>query len=159
MIHINNKICILGESGVGKSSLLNLLQGKEVPKERNPTVGLEIDTTTLKSYGKVSIWDFGGQNRYKFMWKDFLRGAGLTILVTDSTEENISKSKDVFERFSRHVNSKIIAIANKQDIPGVLSEEEVQKKLGGIKTYGMSTIRSELRQRMHDILEYEMSTD
>lgn len=159
MIHIKNKICIIGETGVGKTSLLSLLQGKEVSNERNPTVGLEINTTSLNSYGKVSIWDFGGQNRYKFMWKDFLRGAGLAVIVTDSTEENVSKSKEICERFSRYTTAKIIAIANKQDLPDVLSEAEVENKLGGIKTYGMSAIRPELRERMHDILEYEMSVD
>ena len=159
MIHIKNKICFLGESGVGKTSLLALLQGKEISKERNPTVGLEIDTEKLEHYGKVSVWDFGGQHKFVFMWKDFLRGAGLAVLVTDSTEENISKSKFIYDRFSRHINAKIIAIANKQDLPGALDESEVQKRLGGIKTYGMSAIRTELRQRMHDILDYEMSTD
>jgi len=160
MIHIKNKICIIGESGVGKTSLLTLLQGEEVKKGRDPTIGLEIKIQKLAHYGKVSLWDFGGQKRFKFMWKDFLRGAGLTVLVTDSTEENVSKTKELYERFSRHaVNAKIIAIANKQDLPNVLSEIEVQKKLGGLKTYGMSAIRTDLRQRMHDILEYEMSSE
>jgi len=158
MIHIKNKICLIGESGVGKSSLLKLLQGEEVSNERNPTIGLNINTRCLGSYGKVSIWDFGGQNRFRFMWKDFLRGAGLAVLVTDSTEKNISQCKEIYERFSRHTTAKIIVIANKQDIPNVLTEKEVQKRLG-VRTYGMSAIRPELRQRMKDILEYEMRTD
>ncbi|TFG01625.1 MAG: GTP-binding protein [Promethearchaeota archaeon] len=158
MIQIKNKICIIGETGVGKSSLLKLLQGKEVSNERTPTIGLDINTRNLGSYGKVSIWDFAGQNRFRYMWKDFLRGAGLTVLVTDSTEKNISKCKEIFERFSRHITAKIIVIANKQDLPNVLSEKEVQKRLG-VRTYGMSAIRPELRQRIRDILEYEMRTD
>lgn len=159
MIKINNKICLLGESGVGKSSILSLLQGKEISHERDPTIGLDIETMELNPYGKVSLWDFGGQNRFKFMWSDFLRGSGLTVIVTDSTEKNLTKCKEIYDRFSRRMGSKIIAIANKQDIPGALSEEEVQKKLGGIKTYGMCAIRKDLRERMHDILDYEMSND
>ena len=159
MIQIKNKICFIGESGVGKSSLLKLLQGEEVSKERNPTIGLDIKTGSLGAFGKVSIWDFGGQKRFRFMWKDFLRGSGLAVLVTDSTEKNISKCKEIFEGFSRHTTAKIIVIANKQDLTNVLSEKEVQKRLGGLKTYGMSAIRTELRQRMNDILEYEMRTD
>ena len=158
MIHIKNKICFIGERGVGKSSLLKLLQGEEVSKERTPTIGLNINTRHLGSYGKVSLWDFGGQNRFRFMWKDFLRGAGLAVLVTDSTEKNLSKCKEIFERFSRHLTAKIIVIANKQDLPNVLSEEEVQKRLG-VRTYGMSAIRPELHQRMKAILEFEMRTD
>ncbi|GAH79635.1 unnamed protein product, partial [marine sediment metagenome] len=41
---------------------------------------------------------------------------------------------------------------------GALTAQEVQKKLGGLKTYGMSAIRPELKQRMKEILEYEIAT-
>ncbi len=158
MIATKSKICLLGEGGVGKSSLLSLLQGREMSNERTPTVGLEIENTHILGV-KTSVWDFGGQDRFKFMWQDFLRGSGLTVLVTDSTEENIERTKELYEKFSRTLSAKVIAIANKQDIPGALNAEEVQKKLGGIKTYGMSAIRAELRDRMRSILEYEISAD
>ncbi|UCD00904.1 MAG: GTP-binding protein [Promethearchaeota archaeon] len=144
-------------SSVGKSSLLSLLQGREISKERIPTVGLEIENSILDGK-KVNIWDFGGQERYHFMWQDFLRGAGLAVLVCDSTEENIKKTKDIYDKFSRYLNSKVIAIANKQDLPDALSAKKVQKKLG-MRTYGMSAIRLDLRDRMREILEYEINTN
>ncbi len=143
-------------SSVGKSSLLNLLQGREIPKERNPTVGLEIEDSILNGK-KVNVWDFGGQERFRFMWEDFLRGAGLAVLVCDSTEDNIKKTKDIIKKFSRYLDTKIIAIANKQDLPEALSAKKVQKKLG-IRTYGMSAIRLDLRDRIREILEYEIET-
>jgi signal recognition particle receptor subunit beta len=92
------------------------------------------------------------------MWQDFLRGAGLAVIVCDSTEENVEKTKNIYNRFERSLGTKIIAIANKQDLPGALSARQVQKKLGGLKTYGMSAIRPELQQRIKEILEYEIST-
>jgi small GTP-binding protein len=144
-------------SSVGKSSLLSLLQGREMSKERNPTVGLEIEDSILNGK-KVNIWDFGGQERFRFMWQDFLRGAGLAVLVCDSTEDNIKKTIEIYKKFSRYLNTKIIAIANKQDLPKALSAKKVQKKLG-IPTYGMSAIRLDLRDRIREILEYEMETD
>ena len=153
-----SKICVLGEGGVGKTSLISLLQGREVSEERVPTVGLEIENSNILG-AKTSLWDFGGQERFKFMWQDFLKGAGLTVLVTDSTEENVRKTKELYERFSRNISAKVIAIANKQDIPGALSAESVQKHLGGIRTYGMSAIKTELRDRMRTILEYEVSSE
>jgi len=128
-----------------------------MPKERNPTVGLDIENSVLNGK-KVNIWDCGGQERYRFMWQDFLRGAGLTVLVCDSTEDNIEKTKDIFKKFSRYMNTKIIAIANKQDLPGALNAKKIQKKLG-IPTYGMSAIRLDLRERMREILEYEIEKD
>jgi len=137
--------------------LLSLLQGRDVTPERNPTVGLEIENSNLNGQ-KVNIWDFGGQERYRFMWQDFLRGAGLTVLVCDSTKENLDETKEIYEKFSRYLKTKIIAIANKQDLPGALSAEKVQETLG-IQTYGMSAIRLDLRDRMRNILEYEMSSN
>jgi signal recognition particle receptor subunit beta len=92
------------------------------------------------------------------MWKDFLRGAGLAIVVCDSTEENIEQTKKMCQKYSRYMGSKIIAIANKQDLPDALSAEQVEKKLG-IPTYGMSAIRLDLRGRLKRILEYELAVD
>lgn len=99
-----------------------------------------------------------GQERFKHMWKDFLRGSGLTVVVLDSTEDNISKTREIIERFSNYLGSKIIAIANKQDLPEALSAQDVQDKLG-IRTYGMSAIVPKLRERLQKILEYEALTD
>ena len=92
------------------------------------------------------------------MWKDFLRQSGLTVLVCDSTKENLDKTKDILERFSKYLDSKIIAIANKQDLDNALSPDAVEKRLG-IKTYGMSAIRTDLRKRICEILEYEMNEE
>ncbi|MFW9951072.1 MAG: ADP-ribosylation factor-like protein [Candidatus Thorarchaeota archaeon] len=157
MISTKQKICFIGEGGVGKTSLLSLLQGRGVPYGRIPTVGLEVEDSLLNGK-KCSIWDLGGQKRFKFMWQDFLRGAGLAVIVCDSTEKNVEKTKEIYNRFERSLGTKIIAIANKQDLPGALTAQEIQKKLGGLKTYGMSAIRPELRQRMKEILEYEIAT-
>lgn len=157
MFSTKKKICFIGEQNVGKSSLLSLLQGREVQKERVPTVGLEVEDSVLNGK-KCSIWDLGGQKRFKFMWQDFLKGAGLAVIICDSTEKNVKQTKEIFNRFERTLGTKIIAIANKQDLPGRLSAQEVQKRLGGLKTYGMSALRPELRERMKEILEYEIAT-
>ena len=157
MFSTKKKICFIGEQNVGKSSLLSLLQGREVQEERVPTVGLEVEDSILNGK-KCSIWDLGGQKRFKFMWQDFLKGAGLAVIVCDSTEKNVNQTKEIYNRFERTLGTKIIAIANKQDLPGRLSAQEIQKRLGGLKTYGMSAIRPELRERMKEILEYEIAT-
>lgn len=158
MLVAKQKICLLGDSNVGKSTLLSLLQGRDMDGERKPTIGLEIENSQLNG-NKCAIWDLGGQERFKMMWQDFLRGAGLTVIVTDSTAENVEKTKHIVDRFSRNFGAKVIAIANKQDLPGALSAKQVEEKLGGIKTYGMSALRSELRARMQQILEYELDAE
>ncbi len=155
LIDIKRKICIIGEGGVGKTSLVSLLQGKEMQKERSPTVGLEIEDSILNG-NKCSIWDLGGQERFRFMWKDFLRKSGLTVLVCDSTKKNLEKTKEILNRFSNYIGSKVIAIANKQDLDNAMSPDDVEKTLG-IKTYGMSAIKSDLHKRMREIFEYEIN--
>ncbi|MBN1215271.1 MAG: GTP-binding protein [Candidatus Lokiarchaeota archaeon] len=150
----NQKICIIGEGGVGKSSLISLLQGKQIEKDRTPTIGLEIEDSILNGK-KCSIWDLAGQERFRFMWKDFLRQSGLTVIVCDSTQKNLDKTKEILKRFTKYLDSKIIAIANKQDLKNALSPDIVEKKLG-VKTYGMSAIRTDLKDRMCEILEYEL---
>ena len=120
-------------------------------------MGLEIEDSVLNGK-KVNVWDFGGQERFRFMWQDFLKGTGLAVLVCDSTEDNIEKTKEIYDKFSRYMNTKIIAIANKQDLPDALSAKKVQNKLG-IPTYGMSAIRLDLRNRIREILEYEIEEE
>ena len=151
----------MGEAGVGKTSLISLLQGRmETPEgsERKPTIGLEIEDSIL-SNEKCTIWDLGGQKRFKLMWEDFLKNSGLTVLVCDSTEENLEKTKELYDRYSKRIGAKIIAIANKQDLPGAIGAEIVQERLGGVTTYEMSAIKAELKERMKDILEYELNVD
>ncbi len=148
-----NKIVFIGNSGVGKTSLVSLLLGKD--SNSSPTIGLEIEGSVLNGK-KCAIWDCGGQEHFKFMWEDFLKGAGLTVLVCDSTEANLQKTKEIYNRFSRNLGSKVIAIANKQDLNDALSAEQIQAKLG-IKTYEMSAIKKELREKMKEILESEIA--
>ncbi len=159
MVENKSKICFFGDAGVGKSTLISLLQGrieKSLDTPTKPTIGLEIEEGFLAGK-KCTIWDLGGQKRFKLMWDDFLKNSGLAVLVCDSTKDNLEKTKQLYERFSNHLGSKVIAIANKQDLPGALGAEVVQEKLGGIPTYEMSAIKLELRERMKSILEYEMS--
>ncbi|MFX1237383.1 MAG: ADP-ribosylation factor-like protein [Promethearchaeota archaeon] len=158
MVENKSKICFFGDAGVGKSSLISLLQGRageSLDTSTKPTIGLEIEESIING-SKYTIWDLGGQKRFKLMWDDFLKNSGLAVLVCDSTEDNLKKTKELYDRFSHRIGSKVIAIANKQDLPGALKADVMRDKLGGIPTYEMSAIRLELRDRMKSILEYEM---
>jgi len=152
------KCVFIGEGGVGKSTLLALMQGKNVSGRRDPTIGLAIEQATLDTDEKVTVWDLAGQERFKFMWEDFIKGAGLTILVTDSTEENIKFTKEFYERFSRFKSSKVIAIANKQDLPGAMDIQMVANKLG-VKTYSMCAIDPARKREIQVILRQEINAD
>ena len=114
----------------------------------------------IESNGKkCSIWDLGGQERFRFMWKDFLRKSGLTVLVCDSTRKNLEKTKEILNRFSNYLGSKVIAIANKQDLckaDGRMEQNRVEDLLQ-TKTYGLTAISSLERIKLMNIIKNELN--
>jgi len=144
------KAVIIGEGGVGKSTLVSLLQGKPIEEKRDPTIGVSVEKVVIGD-NKIAVWDLGGQKRFQFLWDDFLRGTGLTILVTDSSEKNVKETKFLLQQFQRNLGSKVIAIANKQDLPDRLSPEKIQEELG-IPTYGMVAIDNRNFKELYKIL-------
>lgn len=154
--NFKQKVVFIGKGGVGKSTILSLMQGKQISERRDPTIGVAIEQVKLNNSEKITIWDMGGQERFQFMWEDFVKGAGLTVLITDSTEKNINFTKGFYERFSRFKGSKVIAIANKQDLPGAINIQNVANRLG-VKTYGMCAIDPAKRKEVQAILRQEIS--
>src|SRR5271157_260028 len=149
------KISIVGSTNVGKSSIKRLLEGDvKDPSFRQTTIGVDIgkiivdDTTCI-------LWDLGGQNQFHLLWDQFMKDTNLTIVVTDSTEKNVDETKDIVERFNRFQGSKVIAIANKQDVPGALPPEEVGKRLG-LKTYGAVAVDGQNASKLMQILRTEL---
>ena len=154
MIENGSKCILLVEGGVGKSSLLRLLQGKEIQIQRIPTIGVDVEKIDFIETGSplsVMVWDFGGQKRFQFLWDEWVKGSGLTVIVTDSSEKNVNDTKNMLEKYRKKLGSEIIAIANKQDLVGSLTPEEVSKRLG-VKTYGMVAIKRSNMEAMRDII-------
>ncbi|MHA1563549.1 MAG: ADP-ribosylation factor-like protein [Promethearchaeota archaeon] len=107
------KAVLIGEAGVGKSTLSRMLRCKPVANfRRTPTIGVNIEQVKTDN-GNMCLWDLGGQRRFQFMWDEFMRGSELTILVTDSSAANVMMTKDIIERHMNNSAAKIIAIANK----------------------------------------------
>ncbi|MHA2017862.1 MAG: hypothetical protein ACTSXY_06275, partial [Promethearchaeota archaeon] len=87
-----------------------------------------------------------------FMWDEFMRGSELTILVTDSSAPNVMMAKDIIERHLNNSASKIIAIANKQDLKGRMKPAEIEAALG-VPTFGMVGIDSSNEKKLKKIIE------
>ncbi len=149
------KVSLVGAQNVGKTAIKNLLEGRpQDAAKRDPTIGV--------GFGKVEVddktcclWDYGGQKQFQFMWDSFLKGTKLTIVITDSTEKNVEETKDMLARFNRFQGSKVIALANKQDIPGALAPDVVGQRLG-IKTYGTVAVDGKNMSGLLNILKAEI---
>ncbi len=150
------KVSIMGLPGVGKSTLIKMLTGQKVPSDYIPTIALDFGDAQIGEY-KVSLWDLGGQDQFRFMWDSFLPGTNTILLVTDSSMENVQKTKELVEKYSNFNGTKLLIIANKQDLPGALSPSEVESILGA-KTYGTIATDSISKQTLFKILERQISS-
>lgn len=153
------KVSIIGYGGVGKTTLVKLLSGGIPPTSYVPTVAIDIEKLEGVRIGtyEVSTWDFAGQERFRKLWDLYFRGSRIILLVTDSTLENVLNSKDVVDQVRRkeredtYFHPEVLAIANKQDLPGALSPALVQRILG-VKAYPMVAIDPTNRQKALDII-------
>ena len=118
-----------GSGETEKTTIANLLQHKPVDGPRKPTIGIEVNVANVAD-DKVALWDLAGQKRFQFMWDDYLRGAAITFVVTHSFPKNVMLTKDLIERHLNNNASKIIALANKQDVAGSMKPEDIQAAFG-----------------------------
>ena len=86
------KIVMLGDSGVGKTSLVARLTNPERPLNHDisATMGIEFDTQMLDTeHGKVKaqIWDTAGQERFKTLTQNFYKQAQGVLIAFDLTNE------------------------------------------------------------------------
>ncbi|XP_059812520.1 ras-related protein Rab-18-like [Hypanus sabinus] len=82
------KILLIGESGVGKSSLLLRFTDGTFDSEIASTIGVDFKVKTMRFDGnnvKLAIWDTAGQERFRTLTPSYYRGAQGVILVYDVT--------------------------------------------------------------------------
>ena len=149
------KVAVMGLPGVGKSTLVKLLSGQSLPQDYVPTVGLDFGNVQIGEY-KISLWDLGGQEQFRFMYDTFLPGTNAILVVTDSTKDGVLKTKALVDQYKSSVDNFII-IANKQDLPGALSPSEVQSILGA-DTHGLVALDSDNKRVLFKILEKQFSS-
>jgi len=86
------KILLLGDNSVGKQSLTkrycyDIFNPSDNPSERL-TIGVDFHTKTIELHGKkikLQIWDFGGEERYRFLLHQYCKGSNAAIFLYDIT--------------------------------------------------------------------------
>lgn len=132
-VHSKLKVALVGEGGVGKTTTLHLLMGKQPPTQYIPTIALAMEVIENIHFANYSLvlWDFAGQERFRKLWKLYFQGADIVFLLTDSTLRNILISKDMFQMIKRDApHVPIIVIANKQDKPNALDPSIIERIIG-----------------------------
>ncbi|KAA8516593.1 hypothetical protein F0562_016901 [Nyssa sinensis] len=127
------KILLIGDSGVGKSSLLVSFISNSVD-DLAPTIGVDFKIKLLTVGGKrlkLTIWDTAGQEKFRTLTSSYYRGAQAIILVYDVTRrETFTNLSDVWAKevdlYSTNLNCVKMLVGNKVDRESerVVSKEE-----------------------------------
>ncbi|BCO20429.1 GTP-binding protein [Alteromonas sp. KC3] len=142
---IQKKICILGPTGVGKTSLTKQFVEGIFSEKYKTTIGVKIDKKHVHendSDVQLLIWDLEGIDRYCGFNPRYLRGASAYIIVVDQTRsQSLLEGMEILELARDHYpNVPAFFVVNKTDLPTSWhwSEEELasyaQKFAALIKT-------------------------
>ena len=128
---ISFKLIVIGDSGVGKSSLTNNAVKNVFEESYNATVGFEFFTFNVRMCGKVvklQIWDTCGQELYRSLITNFYRNSSLAVIVYAINSKETFENIEMWIRELRTHSSpdiKIYLIGNKADLE---KEREVTKE-------------------------------
>lgn len=97
-----------------------------------PTVGFNVETLTYKNI-KFNVWDVGGQEKIRPLWRHYFTGTQGLIFVVDSADRaRIDEARQELHRIINDREMKqalLLVFANKQDLPDAMHPKEVTEKL------------------------------
>jgi small GTP-binding protein len=115
------KIVIFGDAGSGKTTLLKRFLSGLFISDTRMTIGVDFEIKTITVDGmvtKLQIWDFGGEERFRFILPQYVRGAHGGIFLYDITNyASISHIDDWLSVINETENDfPIILIGAKSDL-------------------------------------------
>ncbi|MHA1731432.1 MAG: GTP-binding protein [Promethearchaeota archaeon] len=151
------KVVLIGDWGVGKTSLARNFVDQKFELDYLPTIGANVlvQEEVVEHGGReekvaLSIWDIAGQEEFQAMRPAYYAGARGALLVADLTRidsfQNLVSWNDEFRQHCGGSDAPTIMLANKSDLEFYLDEsfiEEVGKKLGVVKILKTSALKGD----------------
>lgn len=125
------KIVVLGDSGVGKTSMLQRLTEGSYMDSQPSTVGVDFKSFNLEINARtipVTLWDTAGQERFRAVTQSYYRGMNVAILVYDvSNSESFSRLAFWMQECQKQPNPdcQIVIVGCKTDKESCVNEEDV----------------------------------
>ena len=130
-----HKLCMVGDFGVGKTSLVARFVHSTFSEKYLTTIGVKVDTKEVALEGRAScklvIWDIAGRSHLDALNMAYLRGASALLLVADGTRErSLRAALDLLMQSRTLLPDAVVVLAvNKIDLierwevaPATLSE-------------------------------------
>ena len=126
------RILMVGLDAAGKTTILYQLKMGETVKTI-PTIGFNVETLEYKNLN-FTVWDVGGQDKIRVLWKDYYQNTDGLIFVVDSNDKDrVEDASEELKKMLAEVELKdaaVLVMANKQDLNGAMSPNDVTEKLG-----------------------------
>jgi len=98
-----------------------------------PTIGFNVETVEYKNIS-FTVWDVGGQDKIRPLWRHYYQNTQGLIFVVDSNDrDRIEAAREELHKMIVEEDLRdavILVFANKQDLPNAMNAAEVTDKLG-----------------------------
>ena len=163
----SNSVLVLGLDSAGKTTMAYALTSKV--EMSIPTIGFNVAQAEVKTQMNVvnmTCWDVGGRDKLRPLWRHFYQNQDAIIFVVDCQDFD---RIDEVEREIRQavqedmlIGKPLLIYANKQDLPGAMSSQELIEKLGlhGIRDRKWHVQESTMttKQGLYEGLDWLLST-
>eukprot|EP00999_Lentomonas_sp_LEN2_P000551 NODE_1551_length_816_cov_392.370102_g1503_i0.p2 GENE.NODE_1551_length_816_cov_392.370102_g1503_i0~~NODE_1551_length_816_cov_392.370102_g1503_i0.p2 ORF type:complete len:183 (+),score=50.96 NODE_1551_length_816_cov_392.370102_g1503_i0:61-609(+) len=126
------RILMVGLDAAGKTTILYKMKLGEIVTTI-PTIGFNVETVEYKNL-KFTMWDVGGQDKLRPLWRHYFQNTNGVIFVVDSNDrERAGQARDELQKMLSEEELRdavLLVFANKQDLPNAMSTAEVTDKLG-----------------------------
>ena len=126
------RIIIVGLDAAGKTTILYKLKLGEIVTTI-PTIGFNVETVEYKNIS-FTVWDVGGQDKIRPLWRHYYQNTQGVIFVVDSNDrDRVGEARDELHRMLNEDELReaiLLVFANKQDLPNAMNAAEITDKLG-----------------------------
>ncbi|MFX1379613.1 MAG: hypothetical protein ACFFA4_11035 [Promethearchaeota archaeon] len=158
-IYIPPKILLVGEVGVGKTSILYLFPGEliiELDDDMNEIIQKTIDISKITRYKKCLLREIDLEelvNNSK-LYQQLLDSVDIICLITSSGATNLANTKQWFSLLKPKVKKgQFFVIANFQDMKNISFKPKKIEEFFGVKTFGFSAIVPEAKENIYLIMD------
>jgi len=125
------RILMVGLDAAGKTTILYKLKLGEIVTTI-PTIGFNVETVEYKNIS-FTVWDVGGQDKIRPLWRHYFQNTQGLIFVVDSNDrERIGEAREELARMLAEDELRdaiLLVFANKQDLPNAMTAAEITDKL------------------------------